>query len=65
MANETALPFECARCGSDEWTSIDYGGCSCCRDRAAEEEEDRVASWVAWAVTTPLRHGLNTFGRFA
>lgn len=56
---------ECQRCGSDEWEYVDYGGCSVCRsyeDRAAEDEEDSVAAWVAWALTTPLRNGLTTFG---
>ena len=56
---------ECQRCGSDEWTHIDYGGCSKCRsdeDRQAEDEEDAVARWVAWARTTSLRHGLTSFG---
>ena len=56
--------FACPRCGSDEWSYCDYGGCSDCRsyeERAAEDKADKVASWVAWARTTPLRHGLATF----
>lgn len=55
---------ECQRCGSDEWEYVDYGGCSECRSyeqRAAEDGEDKVEAWVAWALTTPLR-GLTTFG---
>ena len=61
----TSGAYACPRCGSDEWAYIEYGGCAICRsyeDRAAEDEEDAVASWVAWALTTPLRNGLTTFG---
>jgi hypothetical protein len=60
-----SVPHACQRCGSDELTYVDYGGCSDCRpyeERAAGDEEDKVAEWVAWALTTPLRHGLTTFG---
>lgn len=60
-----AEKHECQRCGSDEWEYVDYGGCSVClsyEDRAAEDEEDAVARWVAWARTTALRHGLTMFG---
>jgi hypothetical protein len=56
-ANRSAHP--CQRCGSEEWTYVDYGGCSGCRPY---EERDEIAEWVAWALTTPLRYGLTTFG---
>jgi hypothetical protein len=31
---------ECQRCGSDEWTYVDYGGCSVCRPREERTGED-------------------------
>ena len=60
--------FACPRCGSDEWSYCDYGGCSGCRPyeaRETEDEDDKVASWVAWALTTPLGNGFTSFGRAA
>lgn len=46
---KAATIYACPRCGSDEWTYIDYGGCSACRsveDRAAEESEDEMCDYV-------------------
>lgn len=32
---------ECMRCGSDEWTDVDYSGCSVCREPAEQDDLER------------------------
>lgn len=32
--------FECPRCGSDEWSYCDYGGCSGCRPHEERNTDD-------------------------
>lgn len=49
---------ECPRCGSDEWTYLDYGGCSECRshaDRAAEDTEPRPEDVIREALEVANR----------
>lgn len=38
--DDASAQHECQRCGSTEWTSIDYGGCSVCRPKSERESED-------------------------
>lgn len=36
----TPAAHPCQRCGSEEWTDVDYSGCSDCRERTDDDDPD-------------------------